>query len=213
MDGYRISSQIKLDTLDTSDSRVANAVKQARAWAARKRDGYMDASMVLSGPYGTGKTHIAKAILWSIVDEVPGHPDSAVPAGRFYLANDLLLRLASVQDNVTGMVHPVRTSSLVGTAPIVVIDDVGGQQVIPFVAGPDQEHERHARYFKFIDYCYTDLVSLIITTNLSIGGLDSSDFAKHIGGRAFDRLSEMAPRGYMVGLEGVPSWRQKKGGR
>ena len=189
--------RFKIDELDTSDKRVAYAVKQARAWAERKRNGYMDASMIFSGPFGTGKTHIAKSILWSIVDEVPGHPMSAVPAGKFYLANDLLLRMGAVQDKATGIVSPVRTSSLVGTAPIVVIDDVGGQQIIPFVAGPDQDNERHARYFRFVDYCYTDMVSLIITTNLSLGGFEKSPFAQHIGGRAFDRLAEMAPKGFM----------------
>jgi len=209
----RAATRTKLDSLDTSEPQVAYAVQQAREWAKRKRGGYMDTSMVLSGPFGTGKTHIAKAILWSIVDEVPGHPDSAVPAGRFYMANDLLLRLGSIQDKSSGIVTPVRTSSLVGNAPIVIIDDVGGQQIIPFVAGPDQKHERHARYFRFIDYCYTDMVSVIMTTNLSIGGLELSDFAKHIGGRAFDRLAQMAPRGFMIGLDGVTSWRQKAGGR
>ena len=213
MDLTRAAVRVSLDTLDITNPQVAAAVKQARAWAERKRDGYMDASMVLAGPYGTGKTHIAKAILWSIVDEVPGHPDSASPAGRFYLANDLLLRLGAIQDKATGMITPIRVSSLVGNAPIVVIDDVGGQQIIPFVAGPDQEHDRHARYFRFIDYCYTDMVSVIITTNLSIDGLQDSDFARHIGGRAFDRLSEMAPKGFMLGLDGVPSWRIKQGGR
>ena len=205
--------RFKLDDLDISDERIAYAVKQARAWAARKRDGYMDASLILSGPFGTGKTHIAKAILWSIVDEVPGHPMSAVPAGKFYLANDLLLRMGAVQDKATGIISPVRTSTLVGTAPIVVIDDVGGQQIIPFVAGPDQDNERTARFFRFVDYCYTDMVSLIITTNLSIAGFDKSELAQHVGGRAFDRLAEMAPKGFMIGLDGVQSWRVKEGGR
>ena len=205
--------RMKLDALDVTNPQVAYAVEQARAWAERKRDGYMDASYIVSGPYGTGKTHIAKAILWSIVDEVPGQSDSASPAGRFYLANDLLLRMGAIQDKVSGTVSPVRVSSLVGNAPIVVVDDVGGQQIIPFISGPDQIHERHARYFRFIDYCYTDMVSVIITTNLSIDGLQQSDFAQHIGGRAFDRLSEMAPVGFMIGLDGVPSWRQKAVGR
>ena len=209
----RIAQRVTLNTIDVTNPAVADAIKQARAWADRKRNGYMDASYIISGPYGTGKTHIAKAILWSIVDEVPGHPDSAAPAGRFYLANDLLLKLAARQDNVTGLVHPVRTSSLIGNAPIVVIDHLGGQPVLGFVAGPDQEHERHARYFRFVDYCYTDMVSVIITTNLSLDGLQESDFARHIGGRAFDRLSEMAPKGFMIGLDGVPSWRRKEGGR
>ena len=213
LDDIRMTQRVKLDTLDTTNEQVAFAVEAARAWAARKCDGYMDASMVISGPFGTGKTHIAKSILWSIKDEVPGHPESAVPAGRFYMANDLLLKLGAIQDKTTGMINPVRVSSLVGNAPIVVIDDVGGQQIIPFVASTEQKYERHARYFRFINYCYTDMVSVIITTNMSLANLDKSEFANHIGGRAWDRLCQMAPAGFMVGMGSVPSWRVRAGGR
>jgi len=209
----RNNQRVSLATLDTSHPSVANAVKQARAWAARKRDSYDDASMVLSGPYGTGKTHIAKSILWSMTLKPDGHPNAAVPSGRFYLANDLLLKLSPTRDKATGIVDTPRPSSMIGNAPIVVIDDVGGQQILPYVAAADQEHERHARYFRFIDFCYTAMVSVIITTNMSLDGLHGSEFGQHIGGRAFDRLSEMAPKGFMIGLDDVPSWRQKAGGR
>ena len=209
----RTLQKVRLDELDTSHALVANAVAAARKWADRKRNGYEDASLILSGPYGTGKTHIAKSILWSIVDEPYGHPDAAVPAGKFFLANDLLLQMAPIQDRTYNITSPPRPAALVGTAPIVVIDDIGGQQNIPFIKADDQEHERHARYFRFIDHCYTDLVSIIITTNLSLAGGKESQFALHIGGRSYDRLSEMAPAGFMVGLDGVPSWRQKRAGR
>ena len=209
----KVPKQATLAELDTSNELVAFAVQQARAWAKRKRGGYLDASMILSGPYGTGKTHIAKAILWSMRDTPDEYPNAAVPAGRFYLANDLLLRLSPTRDKATGVLNMPRPSALIGTAPIVVIDDVGGQQIIPYVAKEDQEYERHARYFLFVDKCYSEQVSLIITTNLSIVELQDSQFAKHIGGRAFDRLQEMAPVGFMVGLDDVPSWRQKVGGR
>lgn len=207
-------TRVRIGDLKTNHNlRVADAVHAAHEWKARYKDGYMDASLVLSGPYGTGKTHIAKSILWSIVDVPDGHSDAAVPAGKFYLANDLLLLLAPMQNKTTGVVDAPRPSSIIGTAPIVVIDDIGGQQVFQYISKDDQEHERHARYFRFIDYCYTAMVCVIITTNLSIEGLQDSQFARHIGGRAFDRLSEMAPKGFMIGLDGVPSWRQKVGGR
>jgi DNA replication protein DnaC len=201
-----------LDDLDTSHPAVAAAVKAARAWAQRKRDGYADASLVLAGPYGTGKTHIAKAILWSIVQMPEGASHLAVPVGRFFLANDLLLKLSPTTGEF-GISSTPRVSSLLGEAPLVVVDDVGGQQILPFVAREDQEHERHARYFRFVDYCYTVQTSVIVTTNLSLSGGHESEVARHIGGRAWDRLCEMAPAGFMIGLAGVPSWRVKAGGR
>jgi DNA replication protein DnaC len=211
----RTPQRVSLDTLDTSHPQVADAIQAARDWQARQRDGYLDASLILSGPYGTGKTHIARAILWSITDGPDGHPGAAVPAGRFFLANDLILAMATVQDKFLGIVSPPHPAVIVGTAPIVVIDDVGGEQDIPFIGASEikQSGERHARYFRFVDYCYTNMTALIVTTNLSLKDGNRSQFANHIGGRAYDRLSEMAPAGFMVGLDGVPSWRMKKSGR
>ena len=205
--------RFKIDTLNASHPQVAHAVKMAREWAKRKREGVEDASMILSGPFGTGKTHIAKAILWSMTVQPEGLDGHAVPAGRFYLANDLMQRLAPTRSRETGIVDTPRPSNLVGNAPIVVVDDVGGEQQMAYVGKESQQQEFHARYFRFIDHCYTVMTSVIITTNLSIAGLGESDFAPHIGGRAFDRLAQMAPKGFMVGLGDVPSWRQKEGGR
>jgi DNA replication protein DnaC len=202
-----------LATLDTSNTRVKTAVQAARAWAQRKRDGFPEASLVLSGPVGTGKTHIAQAILWSITDEPEGLPLLAVPAGKFWLANDLLLRLAPTQDPETGIIMTPRAGNLVGSAPLVVIDDVGGQQDIPYIGRERQEQEMHARWFSFINHCYTLRISVIMTTNLSLAGGHECELARHLGARAWDRLCEMAPAGFMISLDGVPSWRVKSGGR
>ena len=203
---------------------MAYAVQQARAWGKRKTDGYEDASLVIAGTYGTGKTHIAKAVLWSIRYEVLGSPNISAPSGRFYLANDLLMKMAPV-DNRWG-VAPASVKRVIGwhdlpedptmptyNPPLIVIDDVGGEMALSFIKGERQASEIEARYFRIINFCYEKTISVIITTNLSIEGLQDSQFARHIGGRAFDRLSEMAPKGFMIGLDGVPSWRQKEGGR
>jgi len=216
--------RVSLDDLDTTHPLMEYAIKQARAWGRRKADGYEDASFVLSGTYGTGKTHIAKAILWAMRNEVPGHPNECAPSGRFYLANDLLMKMAPV-DNQWG-VSPASIKRVIGwhnlsedptmptyNPPLIVIDDVGGEMTLSFVGGERQASEIEARYFRIINFCYENEISVIITTNLSIEGLQDSQFARHIGGRAFDRLQEMAPAGFMVGLKGVPSWRQKQGGR
>lgn len=208
----RLPRRETLEALDTSHAYVANAVQMARAWAQRVREGHAEASLVLSGPCGTGKTHIARAILWSVVLHAEDEPQLAVPAGLFYLANDLLLALAPSTDEY-GTYHTPRVSRLLGQVPLLVIDDVGGQQLLPFVAKEDQEPERQARYFRLIDYCYSRRIAVILTTNLSLKGGAESDLAQHIGRRAWDRLCEMAPQGFMVGLQGVPSWRVKAGGR
>lgn len=182
---------------------VAQAIEAARSWAGRKRSGHNDASLVLLGPYGTGKTHIARAILWSMtqaaVDE-DGQPidGTARPMGRFFVANALI---QSLDGNTFA-------SNLVGNAPIVVIDDVGAEQNIQYISAEAQQYEIQNRYFKIINHCYEWQVSLVLTSNL---GFD--EFQATIGGRSWSRLSQMAPAGYVVSLEGVPDYRLKESGR
>lgn len=205
----------RLDELDLSwHSMVATAVAAARTWQQRRRQQAVagqkqNASLILvstavagdvnrSG-YGCGKTHIARACLWSIAYVIDGQP--IAPAGKFFMAGDLVNRL-------DGETH---ASAEIADAEIVVIDDAGDTEgLIPFVRQDERTQivERQARYFKLIDYCYAAGVSLIITGNLTLDAL-----ARHVGGRAWSRLLEMAPAGQMIDLTGVPDYRRKAGGR
>jgi DNA replication protein DnaC len=216
----RVLSPVSIGDIDTGHHpKVANAVKMARAWADRKRAGYEDTSLILAGDNGTGKTHIARAIWWSITQAVTDDKGQAladyqrVPAGKFYMSNELIALMGNSRDEFTGVLVPASPNRVLGTPPMLVIDDLGSEQVIPFVAKDDQEAERQARLFKVIDYCYSRQVSVIVTTNLSI-----ADFQKFVGRRSWDRLVEMAPRlpngdSFIVDLFGVPSYRLRNGGR
>lgn len=192
------AERAKLDELDTSHPQVRLAVDTARQWAARKREN-QDASLVLSGPVGTGKTHIARAILWSICLTLDGEP--VAPVGRFWTADSLIQAI-----DPTARIADMIPNNL----PMIVIDDVGSEQMIPYI-GTDYEkqaHEKEQRYFKVIDYCYTWQISVIITTNLSIKGLENC-----LGKRAYSRLQQMAPKGFMLELSQVPDHRRQQSGR
>ena len=209
------ASLARLADLDTSwHPLVATAVGSARSWQQRRHGQIAagekpNASLVLVSTavpgdinrtgYGCGKTHIARACLWSISYVMDGEP--IAPAGKFFMAGDIINRL----DGETN------ASNEVDGAEIVVVDDAGSSEgMIPFVRQDDrtQAVERHARYFKLVDYCYSAGVSLIITSNTTL-----DELAAHVGGRAWSRLLQMAPAGYMVNLSGVPDYRRKAGGR
>lgn len=220
------AGRVSLDTLDTSHPKMRQAVHMAREWAERKRRGCNDASLVLCGDNGVGKTHIARAIWWSIVLRVMDAPDvpgqagkprqgyecSDQPLGKFTVSNDLIAGFGSSTDPETGVTVPVRAADRIGYPPMLIIDDVGLEQSIQFVGKEFQEAERHARFFSILNHCYGN-VSVIITTNL-----DWARLSTHIGKRAADRLQQMAPRmasgdSFIVDLFGVPSYRRKVGGR
>lgn len=203
---------VKLADLDVSHHPlVGTAVAAARRWADRYRDPQTRApSLVLCGPNGVGKTHIARAIWWAIT-QIAADADGSVivgsarPVGKFYQAAELLLVLSPDEED-GGRLPGV--GQVVGSAPLMVIDDIGAEGTIPFVRGEYQAHELRVRYFRLVDWAYVNDVPLIVTTNLTVTGLGA-----HIGARAWDRLNEMAPTGQIVSLEGVPSWRVKEGGR
>lgn len=193
---------------------IAIAIQSARKWQVRRRDtpnaslvlvasqSYLDDAKTIPDTdrtgFGCGKTHIARAILWSIClwdGDVP-----VAPVGKFHTAANLLELVSE------GGEHEI--AALLGTAPILVIDDVGSEGELPFVSASRQGNEKQARYFRVIDYCYRKGIAVIVTSNLSFPAL-----AGHMGGRCWSRLMEMAPTGYMLDLTGVPDYRRKTSGR
>lgn len=207
-DAYAPPERATLHQLDTTvHPMIAVAVQAARKWQERRRE-VANASLVLVAAavegdinrtgYGCGKTHIARSILWSIClwdGDVP-----VAPVGKFHTAADLL-ELTS-----EGGEHEI--AALLGTAPILVIDDVGSEGELAFISASRQVQEKQARYFRVVDYCNRKGIAVIVTSNLSFPALSA-----HMGGRCWSRLMEMAPTGYMLDLTGVPDYRRKTSGR
>lgn len=204
----RTIERATLDQLEITHPNLERAIHRAKAWSLRKAAGQQDASLVLSGNPGTGKTHIAWAILWSICYQLDdGRP--VAPVGRFWLADDLIQAIEPPRQVGEDVTPGARLGLLISSnAPLVVVDDVGTESTLPYVKGEHQAHEVRQRYFRLVNYCYEWGISLIITTNLPLPRLEGV-----IGGRAWSRLMEMASAGFMVELSGVPDYRKVRSGR
>lgn len=219
----RAATPTRLDSLDvTWHPKVKTAVQAARNWQALRRRQIDQertdpakrpfASLVLAAPnYGCGKTHVALACFWSVALFDCGVP--IAPAGRSFMAAALIQALDGDTPPQTqiGRRWKDDDGNQYGT-PLVLIDDVGTEGALEFVAERRQEAEMHARYFKVIEYCHQQGIGVLMTSNLPLTG-SGKVLADHIGGRAWSRLLEMAPAGLMVDMGGVPDYRRKAGGR
>jgi hypothetical protein len=206
------ASVASLGDLDPSwHPQVGQAIEAARSWQRRRQKQIAEgkpanASLVLLSSaipgdpsrtgYGCGKTHIARACLWTVRSVIDGR--AVAPGGQFFPARELIYRLGG-ETRACDEIH----------GEIVVVDDVGTEGLIPFVRQDEktQEIERHARFLMLMNRCYQGH-SLILTANMTIDKL-----ADYIGGRAWSRLLEMAPSGAIVDLTGVPDYRRASSGR
>lgn len=207
----RTVSRPRLSEIKTGHHpKVGQAVQMAKNWNQRRKE--QPTSIVLvaadSGRSGVtgkgvGKTHIAKCCLWAAgAYFVGGQP--IAPAGAFLMADELMHELGDKR-----LAPSRKIARLVRqNTPVLVIDDVGTEEKSPYLNDQAWQIQRRLRYFVAINHCYENDIPMIITSNLRL-----AELARHIGDRAWSRLNEMAPKGFMLDLTGVPDYRLKKAGR
>lgn len=125
-------------------------------------------SLILSGQPGTGKSHLAGAILQSIL---PRH------VGVYVTLMDLIRTLRDTWRRDSEVTETQMLARL-QAVPLLVIDEIGVQY------GTDGER---AILFDVLDRRYRELVPSILMTNLG-----KDEFRTAIGDRVFDRLTEVA---------------------
>lgn len=126
------------------------------------------ASLVMSGKPGTGKSHLAGAILQAIL---PRH------VGAYMTLMDLIRMLRDTWRRDSEITESQMLAKL-QELPLLVIDEVGVQY------GTDGER---AILFDVLDRRYRGMRPTILMTNLG-----KEDFRTAVGDRVFDRLTETA---------------------
>lgn len=108
--------------------------------------------LVLTGPNGNGKTHLAAAIANHVV---------ATQAVAFTTVPDLLDRLRSTYNNEGGPSYDDVVKS-VQDVPLLILDDLGAEKGNEWV---------FEKLFQILDARYRNAAATVITTNLDVGWL------------------------------------------
>ena len=139
-----------------------------------------DKGLFLTGPRGTGKTHLAVAIMRYICMAIAHRsvselqPISGMPL--FVSAPDLLLEIRDCfQENATNSEREIieKYSSI----PVLVLDDLGAEKSTEWSL---------QTFYTVIDRRYREMRKTIITSNLSI-----AELSEKLGDRIASRIVEM----------------------
>lgn len=153
-------------------------------------------SLFLTGIPGSGKTHIACALLneWFAGSFTLSGEGVPYPANRpplFLPAVELLLEIKASWHSEENLMAESENDLLARhtRAPLLVLDDLGAEKI--------SDWSRQVVYL-LIDRRYRDMMPTIITSNLSL-----EDLARQLDERIASRICEM---GIVVVLEGK-DWR------
>lgn len=171
----RIPARYRGKTLETFEAKhqpIAHKIALAYTKTWPKEDGE---SLFFVGPVGTGKSHLARAIL---VEMIQSHKISGLAVTVPNLMDDL--RPGADEDKREEKLHTLKT------IPLLVLDDLGAQKNTEWVT---------ERIFVIINARYDELLPTIITSNVYL-----EDLRRAPGwDRIVDRIAEMARPVRMTG--------------
>lgn len=178
---YRDATLESFRTAKLRGSRqLAENLAACRAWL----DAFTldtEAGLLLAGPTGTGKTHLAAALLRAAVER---HP----VAGRFEDFTSLVHRIQRTIDREKNGHSGTTESDLllpVFAADLLVLDDIGARRATPYQVD---------LLYLIVNTRYSQGQPTIFSTNL----LPAKGLEEHVGPRTFSRLHECCARPFLL---------------
>ncbi len=165
--GMGVRFQMRTFATFHEDAATETAKHLAQAFCAELRTNPRVTGIMMIGPYGCGKTHLAAAILHqSAEDGIPG---------MFVVVPELLTRIRegyrAGDDRADSIIDAAKNT------PLLVLDDLGAEKASAWV----QE-----QLYMLINHRYEHMLPTVITTNN-----DGQELEQELGRRTLSRLAEM----------------------
>ena len=158
----------RFNTFSVTDD-IRQAYLRARKFCQDYGENHKTRGLMFMGPYGTGKTHLAAAILQELAEQGT--------SGVFIVVPELLNKLRRGIDDDKARREGDELVDMAKTTPVLILDDLGAQNPTPWV----QE-----QLYLLVNYRYERMLPIIVTTNCKGSELEAS-----IGPRVTSRLMEM----------------------
>lgn len=157
----RIPLALESATLNTWKPDDAGPVRAVREWSQQQWP-MNRMILLLSGPPGRGKSHLAAAAVKAVWDR---HGKR----GRFWVVPELLDRIRATYSEETRRETVEAVHGELLRTPVLVLDDLGTEKATDWAG---------EQVFKIIDQRYREGLPLIVTTNLEVGALDARLYSR-----------------------------------
>lgn len=164
-----MGARFQARTFDTfyADAATESAKQTAEMFCEDLRKNPLVTGLMLIGPYGCGKTHLAAAILHRAAEYGV--------AGMFIVVPELLARIRSSYRLNDGKAEALIEAAK--HAPLLILDDLGAEKASEWVK---------EQIYMLVNYRYEYMLPTIITTNN-----DGAELERELGRRTLSRLAEM----------------------
>lgn len=158
--------QRRFETFQT-DKNTAGAKQEAERFCKDLQSNKKATGLMLVGPYGCGKTHLAAAILHRCAEYGV--------AGMFVVVPELLARIRTSYRTGDGKAEAVIETAK--NAQLLILDDLGAEKASEWVK---------EQLYMLVNYRYEHMLPTIVTTNCS-----GAELEQELGRRTLSRLVEM----------------------